>query len=156
MKKIDLGQTINSLANIGVIAGIIFLGLELNQNNDILEAQRLAALSELNGTGWKSLVDHPDLIPLLLKDREGSDLSADEEFLMNSYWMSSLYDLQSAFRLDPKRLDSTANSWATIYAVYPSFRRIWDGGDTVTVTSGRDRFDPEFVQIIDEALRAAE
>ena len=32
MKKIDLGQTISIFANLGVIAGITFLALELNQN----------------------------------------------------------------------------------------------------------------------------
>jgi len=36
MKKIDLGQTITILANVGVIAGIIFLGIELNQNTQQL------------------------------------------------------------------------------------------------------------------------
>ncbi len=39
MRKIDLGQTINVLANVGVIAGIVFLGVELSQNNDLLAAQ---------------------------------------------------------------------------------------------------------------------
>lgn len=32
MRKLDLGQIINTLANLGVIAGIIFLAVELNQN----------------------------------------------------------------------------------------------------------------------------
>jgi hypothetical protein len=31
MKKIDLGQTIAIFANIGVIAGIVFLSVELQQ-----------------------------------------------------------------------------------------------------------------------------
>ncbi len=39
MNKIDLGQTIQILANIGVIAGIGFLGLELRQNSEQLELQ---------------------------------------------------------------------------------------------------------------------
>lgn len=39
MKKIDVGQAISLLANIGVIAGIVFLGLELRQNNLLLNAQ---------------------------------------------------------------------------------------------------------------------
>ena len=39
MKKIDLGQTINILANVGVIAGIVFLAFELQQNNELLGAQ---------------------------------------------------------------------------------------------------------------------
>ena len=32
MKKIDLGQTVNTLANVGVIGGLIFLGFEMQQN----------------------------------------------------------------------------------------------------------------------------
>lgn len=35
MKKIDLGQTLTILANIGVIAGIVFLGMEIRQANRI-------------------------------------------------------------------------------------------------------------------------
>jgi hypothetical protein len=33
MKKIDIGQTVTTVANIGVIFGIVFLALELQQNN---------------------------------------------------------------------------------------------------------------------------
>ena len=36
MKKIELGHTITILANIGVIAGIVFLAIELNQNTQQL------------------------------------------------------------------------------------------------------------------------
>ena len=39
MKKLDFAQTASLLANLGVIAGIIFLGFELGQNNDLLAAQ---------------------------------------------------------------------------------------------------------------------
>lgn len=42
MEKINLGQTIAILANIGVIAGIIFLAIEVGQNQASLEeANRL-------------------------------------------------------------------------------------------------------------------
>ena len=37
--KIDLGQTIGILANAGVIAGIAFLALEIQQNTAVQEAQ---------------------------------------------------------------------------------------------------------------------
>ena len=37
-KKIDLGQTIGILANAGVIAGIVLLGMELRQNNELVVA----------------------------------------------------------------------------------------------------------------------
>jgi len=38
MKKIDLGQTVSVLANLGVIAGIAFLGFELRQNTVALRS----------------------------------------------------------------------------------------------------------------------
>ena len=44
MKKIDLGQSIGILANAGVIAGIIFLGVELAQNTDAIRAQTVQAV----------------------------------------------------------------------------------------------------------------
>lgn len=48
MKKIDLGQMITILANVGVIAGIIFLAIELRQNTT---ASRLeAASTHLSGS----------------------------------------------------------------------------------------------------------
>jgi hypothetical protein len=39
MKKIDIGQTIGILANRGVIAGIVFLTIEINQNSEALESE---------------------------------------------------------------------------------------------------------------------
>ena len=38
MKKIDLGQTISILANVGVVAGLILLALQLSQANRRAEA----------------------------------------------------------------------------------------------------------------------
>ncbi len=38
MKKIDLGQAVGILANAGVIAGIVFLGMGLHQNNELVVA----------------------------------------------------------------------------------------------------------------------
>ncbi len=38
MKKLDLGQSVGILANIGVIAGIVFLAVELRQNNELVVA----------------------------------------------------------------------------------------------------------------------
>jgi hypothetical protein len=37
LRKIDPGQALTILANIGVIAGIVFLGFELRQNNELMQ-----------------------------------------------------------------------------------------------------------------------
>jgi len=39
MKKNDLGQTANTVANVGVIVGILLLVFELSQNRDMMRAQ---------------------------------------------------------------------------------------------------------------------
>ncbi len=39
MKKIDLGQIITILANVGVVIGLVFLTLEIRQNNAQMRAQ---------------------------------------------------------------------------------------------------------------------
>jgi hypothetical protein len=46
MKKIDVAQTLSILANLGVIAGIIFLGFELRQNNTLMASQSRANQTE--------------------------------------------------------------------------------------------------------------
>jgi hypothetical protein len=50
VKKIDLGQTITILANLGVIVGIGFLAVEARQNGDLLKVQvkLLAAEADYN------------------------------------------------------------------------------------------------------------
>ena len=41
MKKFDLNQMIGILANMGVIAGIAFLGYEMRQNTTAIEGMTL-------------------------------------------------------------------------------------------------------------------
>ena len=65
MKKIDLGQTAAVLANLGVIAGVLFLALELQQNNELIAAEgRLNRSNQVIET-WNTLVTHPELALLL-------------------------------------------------------------------------------------------
>ena len=56
MKKLDLGQTVSILANLGVIAGIVFLGIEIRQNNYLLETQ---SISEIVGRRDQSAMHEP-------------------------------------------------------------------------------------------------
>jgi len=51
MKKIDLGQTISVVANIGVIAGIVFLGYELRQTQMAIQSQAFQARA-LDAMDW--------------------------------------------------------------------------------------------------------
>ena len=65
MKKIDLIQTTQVLANLGVIAGIVFLGIEIGQNSDVMEAQ----------TRLNLIVVENEILTVLSENRFPSSLS---------------------------------------------------------------------------------
>lgn len=73
MRKIDLGQTISILANIGVIAGIVFLGYELRQNTRLLDVQIRAEAFNRQSSLPDLLLENPELITLLESDRDTLD-----------------------------------------------------------------------------------
>ena len=90
MKKIDLGQSVSLLANLGVILGIVFLAVELRQNNALLAAESRATIVALNTEIWAKVIDTPDVAGLAVKDRSGESLTNAEELRLNALWVRSL------------------------------------------------------------------
>ena len=80
MKKIDLGQTIQIVASLGVIGGILLLVYELRQNNELLLAEAgQRALENRAGTlrGWAD--DSGNMMQLRLKAVLDDQLTTEEE-----------------------------------------------------------------------------
>ena len=75
MKKIDLGQTITILANVGVIAGIVFLAVELQQNNELLEAEARQALVDRRISLAEIVASNGELANVVSKAQAGDPLS---------------------------------------------------------------------------------
>ena len=82
MKKIEFGQTVGILANTGVIAGIVFLAVEISQNQGALEEQnmltRLSArevASETYGNFRYLLLENPDLLQVWNKAQSDEPLT---------------------------------------------------------------------------------
>jgi len=84
LKKIDLGQTVSILANLGVIAGIVFLGMELQQNNELLEAESRSARND-RAIGLLSLPSNRELAAVLAKLNDGDDLDSTDQVQLRSY-----------------------------------------------------------------------
>jgi hypothetical protein len=57
MKKIDLGQTINTIANLGVIAGIVLLAVEVGQNQTSLDRANALELANASTLGVQMFHD---------------------------------------------------------------------------------------------------
>ena len=79
MKKIDLGQLISILANLGVIAGILFLAYEIRQNNQFLAEQTAYSILQ-NQISWTDLIGtDADAARLVFAPGNDSSLTQVEE-----------------------------------------------------------------------------
>ena len=90
MKKIDLGQAIGILANVGVIAGIVFLGVELRQTQQAIAAQAYQSRAFQSDEHHKWMIDRPEL-EMLYRD------SLSDEFDPSSLTSEDLYMLQRMY-----------------------------------------------------------
>ncbi len=149
MKKIDLGQTVSILANVGVIAGIIFLGIELQQNNDLMEAE--ARFNRLSVTTESYTIEatEPELAAILVKERNGDALTEIEDFRIQAFWMRVLKVLEWGHFEQPDSRTWIAGQRRN-YARSSSYRRAWQGESGGPLASGKDVFDPRFVQFMEE------
>lgn len=90
MKKIDLAQTVNVLANLGVIAGIVFLAVELQQNNRLLAAE--AEYNNLQRRSANSVANDPELAEFWFKVNSGEPLTELEQFRVDATARNNLVD----------------------------------------------------------------
>ncbi len=90
LQKLDLGKTISVSANIGVIAGIVFLAMELSQNNELMIDEAERARAESRRQHWRLLAENTGLVATIVKERNGEPLSQVEEVQLIGYHMRDL------------------------------------------------------------------
>ena len=145
MKNIDLGQTIGVLANLGVLVGIVFLAIEIRQNNESLEESRNLAIAQANqqkfvalDESYRSLANSAYLPAIFQKyDEQGIEALSPEEF-RRLLWQScsGMYRLASAY------------SWAELGfgQLDPNFRQV--------VINFLPRWEDLGIAPLDESFRA--
>lgn len=148
MNKIDLGQTITILANLGVIAGIVFLALELRQNSDLLSMQARETLQaakmaeQLHVTG-----NTGGVLEAILKADSGEPLTELERAQVGIMRNLSLYNYawqyQEVLSGRLTESDMPVRQWASVFRS-PSMQELW--------RNAKDSFDPRFVQYIEETI----
>jgi len=99
LKKLDFGQTVGLFANIGVVAGIVFLGIELRQNNESLAVQARMERENARRNGASRGLGDPAYIGALLKSQRGETLTYEEELVLELYARAALVDWQLRFGL---------------------------------------------------------
>jgi hypothetical protein len=150
VKKIDPGQMIAILANLGVIAGIVFLGIELQQNNSLLQAQAAYILTQNRASNNDLLKASPEFASLIAKLADGQELSPEERWQEHGMYVSNLvrfsweYSEYREGRLTRDQLPTVV--WGRLIRgegplPTPNFSETWE--------AMKFQFDPEFVRFID-------
>ncbi len=146
MKKIDLGQTITILANVGVIAGIVFLGIELQQNNELLEVQAEMAVSDVQSNTLLAVIQEPELIELMLKDEQS--LTEVERHRLLMLGLRGIRVWQGRHRLLERGLLDEAEVVQNMRNIYD--REILNYGVPAAWENYKGGFPPAFVQFFEE------
>jgi len=98
LKKPEFGQSISIVANLGVIAGIVFLGYELQQNNRLLEAEARLASHQGGQEFAASLAHDPELAAILAKEGRGEPLTDAEEIQVYALGLAVLRSFQYTYQ----------------------------------------------------------
>ena len=119
LKKLDLGQSIGILANVGVIEGIVFLGFELRQNNELMEAEARMATHQGGQEFALSLAQNPALTSVLAKVSRDEPLSEAEEIQVYALGLFILRTCQGEchemVRGALSAEDNSAESWRVLF-----------------------------------------
>jgi len=90
LRKIELGQTVTILANVGVLAGLLLLAFELNQNRQMMEAQTRHEMAQSIVEQLGEIASNADLANLEYRGRCGKLESEVEELRFFSHVNSRL------------------------------------------------------------------
>jgi hypothetical protein len=143
MKKIDVGQTVQILANVGVIAGILFLAMELRQNNALLELQTHYNRKQTRSDWYQLLGTDERAVEVILKARNPETLTEIERVQLSNLNLALLTNFEwDVYEYRNNRIEIPTDAWRRVFAGYPGLRE--------TFESQRDVFSADFARFIDE------
>ena len=146
MKKLDLGRIITILANVGVIAGIVFLAIELRQNNALLRAEARQVIVQNRAGSLERWADDGEMMQLRLKATNGEQLTTDEAWRLGN----DLTALLTRMEYDWEQFENglvpyiPARAWRGIVTRWPYMRTMWQ--------ERRENFSPGFARFVDEEV----
>ena len=146
MKKIDLGQAVSVLANVGVIAGIVFLAVELRQNNELLETEARRGLMQNRIDSNRVWAADGDLMQLRQKAHNGEPLTDAETWRLQSDFAAVMTAMEWEYEQFQNGRVSYApvEGWRFVLSRWSYMRPMW--------ADYRRRFSPEFARFVDEEL----
>ena len=155
MRKIDLGQAITVLANLAVLAGIVFLALEFQQNQVLAGAQNSLSYVATRNAVLAEINEHPEIWS---KGNAGEPLSeADRVVYVNL--LDSYNDTYFFNYAQNRRLGNDAGSRIALteltYFLHenPGAYEAWEKLETMSSDSRASLLSPEEIAETEEFAR---
>lgn len=151
-KSAKLDRWLSWLANIGVIAGIAFLAIEIRQNTEMIRSQTRDSITEKQLTlfGWFALDSENIRIRVAgdkLELEPGSAEFAQYEWMIAGnfrLWENEWYQYQQGL-FEPDEFQPRINIWSAMLNGTPGMRRIWEEYQSAG-------YSPEFKELIDSLI----
>jgi hypothetical protein len=101
-----LNRWLTLVANVAVVAGIVFLGLELRQNNQLLQFEAESIYFQNRVWGMERSIENPEFGILVFRARNGDELNEFEAYQVRSYYRRIFLGLNWEFNQEKAgRLD---------------------------------------------------
>jgi len=153
MKKFEPGQILGLVANLGVIAGILLLVFELNQNRDMMRAQIRNELARGLNEVLSLTISDFDLSNTVVRANSGEALSETESLRLNQrsevlfrYWENVHYQYRQGL-YDESEFSRQAEAIASVLLTSPSLIQFW--------CRQRGHYSAPFTDFFDEMLAEA-
>jgi len=147
MRKIDAGQAITILANLGVIAGIVFLGVEIRQTNELMESEARFNRLSISTEARNILSTNGELAAIFVKVNNDESLTEVEALRFEEAQMRFLANMEWIFQERPDGSRDREYAETILMQALKTGPR-----STATVEiflNRRENFDPEFVRWIE-------
>ena len=89
MKISAINEGVSLIANIGVIGSIIFLGLEMQQNTEMMQSQTRNSIAENQLSLYQTAIETPELFDIVHRLNSNLDVERTERGQMD-WWAFSL------------------------------------------------------------------
>lgn len=148
MKNFD--KWVNIATSLSVLLGILFLGLEIRQNTDMMRSQARDAITEKQMMFSEWVTTEPEMATALASASQGLDKMTPQHALMYGYflagvwreWENSYYQYQRGL-FEPAEFEPRMVRWRS-QMQSASARTLW--------RADRDWYAPDFRARVDEIV----
>lgn len=135
-------------SNIAVLIGVVFVALEIRQNNDLMAAEARFNKVMVSRDAWQAIAENGDYASVLVRSRRDEELSETDEYRATASMMRYLVNMDWMYRELPADSPEWNYMQQSLIATRtnPLFLRVWADRKTW--------FSPVFVEMVEKEILA--